>query len=120
MHIHTYTCIYIHIHAYTCIYVHIHICLRLGFSGGASGKEYACQCRRYKGRGFGPWVGKILWRRKWQLQYSCLVNSMDTGAWWAAVPGVAELDMTEATEHTQHIYVYTANSDYAVKGAQCV
>ena len=28
-----------------------------------SGKESACQCRR---PGFDPWVGKILWRRKWQ------------------------------------------------------
>ena len=24
------------------------------------------------------------------LQYSCLVNSMDRGAWWAAVHGVAK------------------------------
>ena len=24
------------------------------------------------------------------LQYSCLENSMDTGAWWATVHGVAE------------------------------
>ena len=28
-----------------------------------SGKEYSCQCRR---PGFGPWVRKILWSRKWQ------------------------------------------------------
>ena len=28
-----------------------------------SGKESACQRRRY---GFHPWVGKIFWRRKWQ------------------------------------------------------
>ena len=28
-----------------------------------SGKESTCQCRRC---GFNPWVGKILWRRKWQ------------------------------------------------------
>ena len=32
------------------------------------------------------------------LQYSCLENPMDGGAWEAAVPGVAQsLDTTEAT-----------------------
>ena len=34
------------------------------------------------------------------LQYSCLGNPMDRGAWRTAVHGVAELDMTEHT-HTQ-------------------
>ena len=29
------------------------------------------------------------------LQYSCLENPMDGGAWWATVHGVTELDMTE-------------------------
>ena len=30
-------------------------------------------------------------RRQWHpLQYSCLENPMDRGAWWAAVHGVAE------------------------------
>ena len=38
----------------------------LGFPGGASGKESACQCRRQKRRGFNPWVSKIPWRRAWQ------------------------------------------------------
>ena len=38
----------------------------MGFPGGASGKEPACQCRRHKRRGFNPWVRKIPWRRKWQ------------------------------------------------------
>ena len=29
------------------------------------------------------------------LQYSCLENSMDRGAWWATVHGVAKSDMIE-------------------------
>ena len=37
-----------------------------GFSGAASGKEPACQCRRHKKCGFDPWVRKIPRRRKWQ------------------------------------------------------
>ena len=31
------------------------------------------------------------------LQYSCLENPMDGGAWWAAVHRVAKSDTTEAT-----------------------
>ena len=38
----------------------------LGFPGGVSGKELACQCRRHKRLGSHPWVGKIPWRRAWQ------------------------------------------------------
>ena len=33
----------------------------MGFPGGTSGKEYTCQCRRHKKRGFDPWVQKIPW-----------------------------------------------------------
>ena len=46
------------------------------------------QCRR---PGFNPWIWEILWRRQWQLQYSCLENSMDRGTWWAPVHGVARV-----------------------------
>ena len=41
-------------------------CEFLGFPGGASGKESACQSRRHKRCGFSPWVGKIPCRRAWQ------------------------------------------------------
>ena len=54
---------------------------RRHFPGGVSGKEPIGQCRRHKRCGFDPWVGKIPWRRAWQLQYSCLENPMDGGAW---------------------------------------
>ena len=56
-------------------------------------KESACQCRR---RRFDPWVGKIPGEVNGNpLQYCWLENSMDRGALWAIVHGVAkELDTT--------------------------
>ena len=33
--------------------------------GGASSKDFSCQCRRHKRCRFNPWVGKIPWSRKW-------------------------------------------------------
>ena len=45
-----------------------------GFPGGASGKEPACQCRRRKRHGFEPWLGKIPWRREWQLTAEFLLR----------------------------------------------
>ena len=38
--------------------------LFLGFPGGLVGEESVCNARR---PGFNPWVGKMPWRRKWQL-----------------------------------------------------
>ena len=57
------------------------------------GKETACQCRRCRRCGFNPWVRKIPWIFPGNgnpLQYSCLGNPMDRGAWWATVHGVAK------------------------------
>ena len=57
----------------------------------ASGKEPTCQCRGHRSCRFSLWVGKIPWRRAWQpIQYSCLENSMDRGAWWLLSMGVSE------------------------------
>ena len=59
---------------------------RMGFPGGASGKESFCQCRRRKRRGFNPWVGKIPWRRARQPTPVFLPGkSQDRGAWQAIV-----------------------------------
>ena len=35
------------------------------------------------------------------LQYPCLENPLDTGAWWATVHGVTESGTTEVTQHAQ-------------------
>ena len=51
------------------------------------------------------WVGKMPWRRAW-LQYSCLENPKDRGAWWATVHGVAKSqDTIERLSHT-HTYIH--------------
>ena len=44
----------------------VRIVKAMGFPGGTSGKEPACQCKRRKRRRYNPWVGKIPWRRAWQ------------------------------------------------------
>ena len=69
-----------------------------GFPGGIRGKEPTCQCRRHKRCEFDSGVGKAPWRRACNpLQYPCLENPMDRGAWRAAIHNAAESDMTEVT-----------------------
>jgi len=64
------------------------IAVRKGFPGGSDGKESACYAgdlglipgsRRYLREGNGN-----------SLQYSCLENSKDRGAWQATVHGVSK------------------------------
>ena len=80
----------------------VRIDLYVGFPGGASGKEPTCQLRRCKRCWFNPWVGKIPGEGNGNpLQYSCLENPMDRGAWRATIHETAESDTTEVTKHTQ-------------------
>jgi len=78
------------------VYMCTHVCLKLWSSsltlelpGGSDGKEYACNAAdpdSVPGLERSPGEGKGN-----PLQYSCLENSMDRGAWWDH----KELDMTE-------------------------
>ena len=56
----------------------------------AQSKESVYQCKRLQKCRFVPWVGKIPRVGNGSpFQYSCLVNSMDRGAWQATVHGVS-------------------------------
>ena len=67
------------------------------FSGGASGKECTCQCRVVCSI---PGLGRPSRGGNGNpLLYSCLENSMDRGAWWATVHGVAK-SQTQLGIHT--------------------
>ena len=64
---------------------------RLSFQGGTRSKEHICHCKKHKrcswisgsGRFLGIGHGNM-------LQYSCLENHMDRGAWWAIFHRVAK------------------------------
>ena len=59
-----------------------------GFPGGSDGKESACNAR---GLGSIPGLGRSPGEGNGkQFQYSCMENSMDRGAWWAIIYGVAK------------------------------
>ena len=65
----------------------------MGFPGGSAGKESACNVEYL---GLIPGLGRSPGEGNGNpLQYSCLENSMDRGAWQATVHGIAKSDMTE-------------------------
>ena len=63
------------------------------------GKEFACKAGDTGDTGLIPGSGRCPGGGNGNpLQYSCLENPMDRGAWWTTVPtGSKESDMTEAT-----------------------
>ena len=59
-----------------------------GFPSGSAGKESACNAGNL---GLIPELGRSPGGGRGNpLQYSCLENSMDTGAWWDTVDGITE------------------------------
>ena len=82
------------------IYTHIY----MGFPGSSDGKESACSVG---GVGSTPESGRSPGKGNgYPLQYSCLENSKERGAWWATVRGVAESQIRRSNFHF-HIYTYT-------------
>ena len=47
------------------------------------------------------------------LQYSCLENPMDGGAWWAAVHGVAKIIQTQLSDFTFTFYCHALEKEMA-------
>ena len=65
----------------------------MGFPGSSNGKESTCNAGDPS---LTPESGRLLGEGNgYSLQYSCLENSTDRGAWRAAVHGISESDMTE-------------------------
>ena len=82
----TYKYLYINVYIfiYKCIYIHTYT----GFPGGSEVKSSTCNAGdlgSIPGSGRSPGEGNGN-----PLQYSCLENPMDRGAWWATVHGVAK------------------------------
>ena len=76
-----------HTHTHTHIYIHIYL-LIYSFPGGSASKESACSAGdpgSIPGLGRSPGEGNVN-----PLQYSCLENYRDRGAWQAIVHGVAK------------------------------
>ena len=75
-----------------------------GLSRWLSGKESACSFRRHKRPGS--------WRSPGggngnPLQYSCLGNSIDRGAWWATVHGIKKSRTGLSNWAVAHMVLYT-------------
>ena len=81
----------------------LRVYLNIGFPGGSEVKAPVCSVGdlgsipglgRFPGEGNGN-----------PLQYSCLENPMDRGAWWAIVHGVAK-SRTRLSDFTHYANIY--------------
>ena len=63
--------------------------MSVGLPSGSDGKEICLQRRRPR---FDPWVEKSPGKENGNpLQYSCLGNPIDRGAWWLQSMGLQEV-----------------------------
>ena len=79
------------------------------FASFPMGKEPSCQYRKCKRHGFDPGLGRHPGGGNGNLlQYSCLENLMDRGAWQATVHGVAK-------SRTRLMWLSTSSSSHCAK-----
>ena len=88
-----------------------------GFPGGTSSKEPTCHLQETKEK----WVWALGWEDSLEefpgggqgnpLQYSCLENPMDRGAWQAAVRGVGQ-SQTRLRWLSMHAHMHWGQSTY--------
>ena len=63
-------------------------------------KEPACQCRRRRSLRFDPWVGTIVWKRKWQPSPVFLPGKWTEGPGGLQSMGLQRVAQVSGTEHT--------------------
>ena len=95
------------------------VCTTTGFSSGASGKEPTYQCRKHKTKDEGliPVSGRCSWGACGNpLQYSCLENPMDRGAWWATIHTVtkSQIRLKWLNTHRYITVVVISNSNIKI------
>ena len=93
----------------------------LGFPGGSAVKNLPAMQEMYRRRVFHPFV-----RRSpgggygYPIQYSCLENPMDRGAWWATVHEVEkESDMTKWLNNNKSSGWYPSTSKIQSETFRC-
>ena len=96
-------------HTYACIHLLIYIYIYIGLPWWLTGKESTCSAGDARDAGSILGLGRSPGGGHGNpVQYSCLKNPMDRGAWWVTVHGVPESGMTEVTEHAHtYMYIYT-------------
>ena len=85
-------------------------CENLELPSCRSGKESTCQCRDTREEGSIPGSGRFPGEGTGNpLQYSCLGNPMDRGAWWATVSEIAK-SRTQLNAHTYTLWKFMTES----------